>query len=279
MTEDRTLPPVLPVSHAPAYIGPLFRADAVALRYGAAIVVVLVIAGVRALLAPLLGTQAPLLPFVLGVFAAAYLGGRGPALLASVLTPLLATWWFTNWPQDAPPMQWISHVVFFLLIAALSSQLMHELQKRSRTEREALAIAAEPRAGAARSRPAQGRVPGHAGARVAQSAGAHPQRRLCARERRRRSGHGPPLGADDRAPGQPPHASRRRSARRGADHARPRGAETRIVEPRHRGRVGARNRAAAARCAQSDGEPASARRSRSSSTGTACASARWSRTC
>jgi len=142
MTEDRTLPPALPVSHAPAYIGPLLRADALALRYGAAIVVVLLIAGIRAVLAPLLGTQAPLLPFVLGVFAAAYLGGRGPALLASVLTPLLATWWFTNWPQDAPPMQWISHVVFFLLIAALSSQLMHELQKRSRTERQALAVAA-----------------------------------------------------------------------------------------------------------------------------------------
>ncbi|HEY6125179.1 MAG TPA: ATP-binding protein [Steroidobacteraceae bacterium] len=135
MTEDRTLPP-------PAYIGPLFRADALALRYGSAIVVVLLIAGIRALLAPLLGTQAPLLPFVLGVFAAAYLGGRGPALLASLLTPILATLWFTNWPQDAPPLQWISHVVFFLLIAALSAQLMHELQKRSRTEREALAMAA-----------------------------------------------------------------------------------------------------------------------------------------
>ena len=91
------------------------------LRYGAAVVVVLVIAGVRALLAPLLGTQAPLLPFVLGIYAAAYLGGRGPAILASVLTPLLATFWFTNWPHDAPPTQWIAHVVFFLLIALLSS--------------------------------------------------------------------------------------------------------------------------------------------------------------
>jgi signal transduction histidine kinase/ActR/RegA family two-component response regulator len=142
MTEDRTLPPVSPVSRAPAYIGPLLRADALALRYGTAIVLVLVIGGIRALLAPLLGTQAPLLPFVLGVFAAAYFGGRGPALLAGVLTPLLATFWFTNWPGDAPPLQWISHVVFFLLIAALSAQLMHELQKRSRTEREALAMAA-----------------------------------------------------------------------------------------------------------------------------------------
>ena len=142
MTEDRTLPPAVPVSYAPAYIGPLIRADSVGVRYGAAIVLVLLIAGIRALLAPLLGTQAPLLPFVLGVYAAAYLGGRGPAILAGVLTPLLATWWFTNWPQDAPPMQWIAHVVFFLLIAALTAQLMHELQKRSRTEREALGIAA-----------------------------------------------------------------------------------------------------------------------------------------
>jgi len=119
------------------------REDALWLRYGAAVGIVLLIAGVRALLAPLLGTQAPLLPFVLGVFAAAYLGGRGPATLASVLTPLLATFWFTNWPHDAPATQWLAHVVFFLLIALLSSQLMHELQVRSRAEREALNIAAQ----------------------------------------------------------------------------------------------------------------------------------------
>jgi len=127
---------------APAYIGPLLRDDAVWLRYGAAVAIVLLVAGVRALLAPLLGTQAPLLPFVLGVFAAAYLGGRGPATLASLLTPLLATAWFTSWPNDAPAMQWLAHVVFFLLISLLSSQLMHELQKRSRNEREALVMAA-----------------------------------------------------------------------------------------------------------------------------------------
>jgi signal transduction histidine kinase/ActR/RegA family two-component response regulator len=128
---------------APAYMGPLLDADAVALRYGAAVVVVLAIAGIRALLAPLLGTQAPLLPFVLGVFVVAYIGGRGPALLASFLTPVLATFWFTNWPHDAPVSQWIAHVIFFLMIAVLSSALMHELQKRSRAERKALEIAAE----------------------------------------------------------------------------------------------------------------------------------------
>jgi signal transduction histidine kinase/CheY-like chemotaxis protein len=143
MTEVRSSSPVLPATPPPAYIGPLLRDDALVLRYGAAFAVVLAIAGVRALLAPLLGTQAPLLPFVLGVFAVAYLAGRGPALLASALTPLLATFWFTNWPNDAPATQWIAHVLFFLLIAALSTFLMHELQKRSLAERQALAIAAD----------------------------------------------------------------------------------------------------------------------------------------
>jgi signal transduction histidine kinase/CheY-like chemotaxis protein len=142
MAEVRPSASVLLATPAPAYIGPLLREEAVLPRYGAAIAIILSIAGVRALLAPLLGTQAPLLPFVLGIYAAAYVGGRGPAVLASLLTPLLATLWFTSWPQDAPPTQWIAHVGFFVLIALLSSQLMHELQKRSRTEREALAIAA-----------------------------------------------------------------------------------------------------------------------------------------
>jgi len=141
MTEVRSLPAVSNDTAVTANIGPLLRDDAVALRYGAAVAVVLAIGGVRAVLAPLLGTQAPLLPFVLGVFVCAYLGGRGPALLASALSPALATISFTAWPSDGPPFQWIAHVVFFLLIAVLSSVLMHELQKRSRAEREALEIA------------------------------------------------------------------------------------------------------------------------------------------
>jgi signal transduction histidine kinase/ActR/RegA family two-component response regulator len=143
MTDDRNFLSGPPVSHAPAYIGPLLRDDAVALRYGAAIIVVLAVASVRALLAPLLGTQAPLLPFVLAVFASAYLGGRGPALLASLLTPVLATLFFTDWSSGSLQLQWVAHVLFFLLIAGLASFLMHELQRRSRAEREALAIAAD----------------------------------------------------------------------------------------------------------------------------------------
>ena len=82
------------------------------MRYAAAVAVVLATVGLRVMLAPLLGTQAPLLPFVLAVFVSAYLGGRGPGFLASVLTPIAATIWFTAWPHDAPPLQWVAHVPF-----------------------------------------------------------------------------------------------------------------------------------------------------------------------
>jgi PAS domain S-box-containing protein len=114
---------------APAYIGPLISSDLWPLRYLAAIAVVFLTVAMRMALAPLMGTQAPLLPFVLAVFVSAYLGGRGPGLLASVLTPLAATLWFTAWPHDAPPLQWLAHSTFFLLIAVLATLLMHELQR------------------------------------------------------------------------------------------------------------------------------------------------------
>ena len=97
----------------------------------------------RAVLAPSLGTQAPLLPFVLTVFVSAYLGGRGPALLAAVLAPVAATFWFTAWPHDAPPGQWAAHVTFFLLIGALAAVLMGELQRSARAQQMATRAAAD----------------------------------------------------------------------------------------------------------------------------------------
>ena len=135
-----------PEVRAPAYIGPLIPPELWPLRYAAALGVVAVTVALRAGLAPLLGTQAPLLPFVLAVFVSAYLGGRGAGLLASVLTPLAATFWFTAWPHDAPPLQWGAHVVFFLLIAALATLLMHELQRSSRSQLVALRAAAQSEA-------------------------------------------------------------------------------------------------------------------------------------
>jgi signal transduction histidine kinase/ActR/RegA family two-component response regulator len=110
------------------HIGPVIPAHATVFRFAAAVSVVLVVFALRAALAPLLGLQAPLLPFLLGVLICAYLGGRGPALFASALTPVLATLWFTSWPHDAPPLQWLAHVTFFLLLAVLTALIMHELQ-------------------------------------------------------------------------------------------------------------------------------------------------------
>jgi PAS domain S-box-containing protein len=133
----------LPDTGAPVYIGPLIPGSARPLRYAAAAIVVMGTVLMRASLAPALGTQAPLLPFVLTVFLSAYLGGRGPALLASFLTPVAATIWFTAWPHDAPPMQWAAHVAFFLLIGALSAWLMGELQTSARAQLLATRAAAE----------------------------------------------------------------------------------------------------------------------------------------
>jgi two-component system CheB/CheR fusion protein len=129
-------------ARAPAYIGPLIPAEHWLLRFAAAIAVVAVTVALRASLSPLLGTQAPLLPFVLAVFVSAYLGGRGPGLVACALTPIAATFWFTTWPHDAPPGQWAAHVVFFLLIGGLATLLMHELQRSAHNQRLALEAAA-----------------------------------------------------------------------------------------------------------------------------------------
>jgi len=129
-------------ARAPAYIGPLIPAELWLLRYAAAVAVVAATVALRASLTPLLGTQAPLLPFVLAVFVSAYLGGRGPGLVSCVLTPLAATFWFTTWPHDAPPGQWAAHVVFFLLIGGLATFLMHELQRSALNQRLALQAAA-----------------------------------------------------------------------------------------------------------------------------------------
>jgi PAS domain S-box-containing protein len=151
---DATLPVQTarpPEVRAPAYIGPLIPARAWPMRYVAAVAVVLATVGLRVMLAPLLGTQAPLLPFVLAVFVSAYLGGRGPGLLASVLTPIAATIWFTAWPHDAPPVQWGAHVIFFLLIAGLATFVMHELQRSSRAQILALLAAAQSEAGVRKS--------------------------------------------------------------------------------------------------------------------------------
>jgi signal transduction histidine kinase/ActR/RegA family two-component response regulator len=126
-----------------AQIGPVIPDDATLLRYGAAVGIVLVIFAIRAALAPLLGVHAPLLPFLLGVLICAYVAGRGPALLASLITPILATLWFTRWPEDAPPLQWIAHVALFLLLAVITAVIMDALQSSMERARDSTREAEE----------------------------------------------------------------------------------------------------------------------------------------
>jgi hypothetical protein len=111
------------------FAGPLLQGEPLVIRYGAAVAVVLLAAGLRLALAPLLGNQALLLPFVLAVLGTSILAGSGPALLASVLAPILATPLFTGWPVEAIAAAWWGHVVFFLVISAAVTHVMHLLRQ------------------------------------------------------------------------------------------------------------------------------------------------------
>ena len=106
-------------------IGPLIHKDRRALRYCLAIAMVLVVGGLRLALTPIMETQALLLPFILAVLGAALFGGVGPAILASVLAPVLVTLVFTG-PNE---LAWSSHVALFLLIAGCVTVLMQWLQR------------------------------------------------------------------------------------------------------------------------------------------------------
>ena len=124
-------------------IGPLLANRSPWLRYGSAMGLLLIVALGRFALIPLLGSQAPLLPFVVAILAAAYLGGRGPALLASLLSPLVATVLFTHWPQGSNPGPWSTHLIVFVTISVALSLIVDQLQRSSAAQERALLAAHE----------------------------------------------------------------------------------------------------------------------------------------
>jgi PAS domain-containing protein len=133
-----------PAEHNPApsgnLAGPYLQGEPLVLRYGAAIVIVLLAGGLRFALSPLLGNQALLLPFILAVLGTSILAGSGPALVASILAPVLATPIFTGWSVEAIAPAWWGHVVFFLVISAAVTHVMHSLQQATRAERAVQAV-------------------------------------------------------------------------------------------------------------------------------------------
>ncbi|HEY9419872.1 MAG TPA: DUF4118 domain-containing protein, partial [Thermoanaerobaculia bacterium] len=66
------------------------------LRYGFAVLAVGAALGLRLALHPVLRGEAPLLPFVIAVLLASSLGGWGPGLLATVLSAILADYFFLS---------------------------------------------------------------------------------------------------------------------------------------------------------------------------------------
>ncbi len=96
-----------------------------------------------------MGTQAPLLPFILAVLAAGIIGGRGPAILAALLVPVIATLEFANWQYGPDMLAWTGHVAFFLVVTLSVVAVLHRLQVATRAQEQAVLEALNARREAA----------------------------------------------------------------------------------------------------------------------------------
>lgn len=109
-------------------------------RYGFAIVVVLAALGARLAFNPVVGVEAPHMPFNLAVIIAAWLGGRGPGLVAVALSAFSVNWFFVE-PLHSPfiaSREGVWGLAFFVittsLIALLVGSLRALLLARARAE-------------------------------------------------------------------------------------------------------------------------------------------------
>ena len=128
------------VSHSSA-VGPLFHSDRVVVRYGAAVLFVLAIFALRIALTPIMGSQAPLLPFILAVLGAGIIGGFGPAITATFLVALLATLQFADWSFGPDAVAWGGHVTFFIAIGISVALILHRLQVAMCAQQHAVSVA------------------------------------------------------------------------------------------------------------------------------------------
>ena len=122
-------------------VGPLFHSDRVVVRYGTAVLFVLAIFALRIALTPIMGSQAPLLPFILAVLGAGIIGGFGPAITATFLVALLATLQFADWSFGPDAVAWGGHVTFFIAIGTSVAAILHRLQVAMRAQQHAVSVA------------------------------------------------------------------------------------------------------------------------------------------
>src|SRR5688572_2062658 len=114
--------------------GPVLATAPAATRYAAALLLIAVVAAVRDALVPVVGIQAPLLPFGLAVFAAALLGGFGPAVLATATASVIATVLYADFSDGGQLIAWSGHVTLFVLLGCLVALLTHRLQVAYRAQ-------------------------------------------------------------------------------------------------------------------------------------------------
>ena len=110
-------------------IGPFLAGRPMWSRYCVVVVLIVLVAALRNAAVPIMGAQAPLLPFGFAVFAAAYIGGRGPALAATALAAALATLLFAEFSDPRMVLAWAGHVALFVSLGCLVSWTMHHLQR------------------------------------------------------------------------------------------------------------------------------------------------------
>ena len=84
----------------------------------------------RRTLSPLLGNEAPLLPFVLVIATSGYLGGRGPGLLSLVASLAAAHLLFAHLSGfPGHDIVWAAHLILFAIVGVLITEGIHRLQK------------------------------------------------------------------------------------------------------------------------------------------------------
>ena len=129
------------IADGASQVGPLLAGKGPFALYGTALAVIGVVAVARYAAIPIMGVQAPLLPFEFAIFAIAYLCGLRPALLATFVVPIVPTFMFSGSFSRADTLAWSGHVALFVALGCLVSWMTHRLQVAYRAQRTALAVA------------------------------------------------------------------------------------------------------------------------------------------
>jgi len=121
----------LELSRAVGSARPLATTPSAIWRYGVAVAVVLAATGVRLAFNPVVGVEAPHMPFNLAVIIAAWFGGRGPGLAAAALSAFSVDWFFLE-PFHSPVIasrERIWGFALFVITTSLIALLVGSLRR------------------------------------------------------------------------------------------------------------------------------------------------------